>query len=172
MQRLHYDLHLQRTPRLRAHLTDYHLAELNDFVAEHYSGEAGNKYLQLKPGDNFLFRNSLSVCAKLYLPMLREVRDEQVIPIRELHLALEVERMEKAKDLDELIEEKREKADVKAAVKEGRKRGGIGMADGKVVFGPVKPRELEDEDHDDGPPMAMPFYVNKDSLDVMGRLSD
>lgn len=159
-----------KLPALRAHLTDYHLAELNDFVAEYYTPPADNEDPLFKAGDNFLSRNSLSVCAKLYLPMLREIRDERVIPIRRLQLAEEVDRMEKARDLDELVEEKKEKAEARVTVKEGRKRGGIGMIDGKVVFGPVKPREMEDEDEDDGPPTAMSLYVNKDSLDVMGRL--
>lgn len=64
-------------PALRAHRTDEDLQDLKSFVAGHLAEHGalkGNGHFSTAESD-FLFKNTLSVCAKLHLPLLRAARD-------------------------------------------------------------------------------------------------
>lgn len=154
-------------PGLRALLTDDHLhdvflfAGVNAYFDKYTRAFNSSQTVE----SSFLFRNSLSVCAELYLPLLRETRYAQVIAIRRMQLADEVTRMEGARYLEGLLVEWREKIKRVARVKEGKERGGIGMVDGKVLFGPaqVESREEMEEYGVCGLPKGM-ILLSKDSL--------
>ena len=109
----------------------------------------------------FLFHNTLSVAAKLLQHVLvSAIGNSNYSNPQKQQLAGELKRVRKSKDIDVLV---KEWADKHAA------KGGIGVVDGKPVFGPRLPQDEEDEDD---VPLAPMSYVSLGGLEAMRRVME
>ncbi|KAK4493995.1 hypothetical protein PRZ48_015181 [Zasmidium cellare] len=157
-------------PMVDKRLTPLDRDDLNDFVKSHLSGRDSRS---MQDEMNFLSTHPMSVAKKLFLEKMEALYDGPVPGVEYAPFSYHIGRMKMAKDFDQLVLERKEQkaAKVKAKEEAARKRelerklGGIGMVDGKPVFGPVTPWDGKEERDD--VPYAQPLYVSRAAIEGM-----
>ena len=120
-------------PALFAHLSDADLLKVKTFVAHTLSPYTGNESSVL---GQFLFHNTLSIAAKLVLPVLESaVNNPGYNDIQKLQLSNEISRLKGQPDIDSLVQGWKDKRSA---------GGGIGVVDGRPAYGPCQPTKVED----------------------------
>lgn len=161
-------------PMVHKRLTPSDRDNLLAFVKSHIDLIAGSDARKAFGELEFLNKNPLSVAKKLFLDRMETLYDAPMPVMEYAPSSYHISRIKAAEDLDLLIEERKvvqagkDKAKKEAAEKreEERKLGGIGVVDGKPVFGPVTPWDGREEEE---APVAPLVHLSKDAIEgLMG----
>lgn len=144
--------------------------DLMAFVKNHIHHTAGSDSRKANIELDFLNKNPLSVAKKLFLEKMEALYDAPMPAVEYAPFSYHISRMKAAKHFDRLIEEREvvqsesEKAKKEAADKreEERKLGGIGIVDGKRVFGPITPWDGQEEEEDI--PVAPMVHLSENAI--------
>ncbi|KAF2167676.1 hypothetical protein M409DRAFT_21830 [Zasmidium cellare ATCC 36951] len=161
-------------PMVNRRLTPSDHDARNAFIANHMTLVAGGDSKLVHEEMNFLSTHAISVAKKLFLEKLETLYDGPVPAVEHAPFSYHIGRMKGARDLEVLCREREvERADEARVKKETaekreqeRRLGGIGVLDGKAVFGPVTPWDGKEEGE---VPVAQPLFVSKAAIEgIMG----
>lgn len=139
---------------MRAHLSDDDMLKAKTFVEDTLSSFTREDGAEL---GEFLFRNCLSVSKKLLVPVLVTASESMSYddPLK-VQLVAELARMKKQDDIEHLVQGWSQKKAV---------GDGIGLVDGKPVFGPRRQEDKEEIK------LAPTSYLSLAGIQTMQRLA-